>query len=275
MLSPGLILSVVFFFVPLITIFIYSFYTRVASGSMTADFTIDNYLRLFKNPVYITVLYRTLRLAAETTVVSLAIGFPLAYWLARAPLKHRNMWLLGIMIPFWSSIVIRSYGWIVILGNKGLINNFLNLLGIGSVPLVFNETGVIIGLVHALIPYMVFPLYASLSAINPSVEQAAQGLGANRLQTLLRITVPLALPGIASGVLLVFIITCGFYLTPVLLGGGRVMVLASLIEQQVAVLNYPFAAVLSVVLLVIVMFLVSIFNRLIGLEKLGGGVYVA
>lgn len=270
-----MILSIIFFFIPLITIFIYSFYTRVVGGSMEAVFTVDNYLRLFASPVYVTVLYRTLRLAAETTLVSLAVGFPLAYWLARAPLKHRNIWLLGIMIPFWSSIVIRSYGWIVILGDKGLVNNFLSLFGIEPVTLVFNETGVIIGLVHALIPYMIFPLYASLSAINPSVEQAAQGLGANRIQTLLRITVPLALPGIASGVLLVFIITCGFYLTPVLLGGGRVMVLAPLIEQQFAILNYPFAAVLSVVLLAIVMLLVSVFNRLIGLEKLGGGVYVA
>jgi putative spermidine/putrescine transport system permease protein len=241
---------------------------------MTAVFTTDNYTRLFNNPVYITVIYRTLRLALETTIASLLVGFPLAYWLARAPLKHRNIALLAILIPFWSSIVIRSYGWIVILGNKGLINNFLSLFGVQPLSLVYNETGVIIGLVHALIPYMVFPLYASLSAINPSVEQAAQGLGANRLQTLLRITIPLALSGIASGILLVFIITCGFFLTPVLLGGGRVMVLPLLIEQQVSILNYPFAAVLSVVLLAIVMLLVSLFNRLIGLDKLGG-VYVA
>lgn len=271
LLSPGLAVTLIFFVVPLVTIFVYSFYTRVATGSMEAVFTVDNYLRLFNNPVYATVLYRTLRLAALTTVVSLAVGFPLAYWLARTPLKHKNIALLAIMIPFWSSIVIRSYGWIVILGNNGLINNFLGLFGVESIPLVFNETGVIIGLVHALVPYMVFPLYASLNAIDPSVEQAAQGLGANRLQTLLRVTMPLSLPGIASGTLLVFIITTGFYLTPVLLGGGRVMVIAALIEQQVSVLNYPFAAVLSVILLAIVMFLISIFNRLVGMEKLGGG----
>jgi ABC-type spermidine/putrescine transport system permease subunit I len=270
-----MILIIIFFLIPLVTIVVYGFYTRVSAGSMTADFTLDNYNRLFTSPVYYTVILRTLKLAVETTVATLAIGFPLAYWLARKPMKFRNVALLAIMIPFWSNLVIRSYGWIVILGNNGLINNFLGIFGIGPVPLVFNETGVIIGLVHAILPYMVFPLYASLSAINPSVEQAAKGLGANPIRTLWHITVPLALPGIASGVLLVFIITCGFYLTPVLLGGGRVIVIPALIEQQVAMLNYPFASVLAMVLLVIVMALIALFNKLIGLEKLGGGIYVA
>jgi ABC-type spermidine/putrescine transport system permease subunit I len=274
MMSPTLLLLTAFFLVPLGFMIVYSFYRRDALGSMIPDFTLESYSRFFESPVYREVLYRTLRLAAIVTAVTLAVSYPMAYWLARAQPRFRNLALFGLVISFWTSVIIRSFAWLVLLGTTGLVNDFFGLLGLGPFDLLFNETGVVIGLVHVMVPYMVFPIYASLRAIDPALEEAAEGLGARAVSRFLRVTLPLSMPGLAAGVVLVFIICSGFYLTPALLGGGRVLVIATFVQQQVALLNYPFASVLSVMLLAVVVAIVVAFHRLFGFRRLAQGLDV-
>lgn len=270
LLVPVLVLIGVFFLVPLGTVAVYSFYTRTAGGSMEAILTLENYARAITRPLYVKVFLRTLRLAVITTVMALVLSYPFAYYLARLKSEKKGLLLLLVVFPFWTSIIVRSYAWMIILGSNGIINSILNVLGIGPRKLLWNETGVVIGLVHILLPYMILPLYASLEGINRSLEEAARTLGADKWRTFWYITLPLSLPGAATGAILVFIITIGFYLTPALLGGPQQVVIPMLIYEQVAILNYPFAAALSVLLLLMVLILTGLFDRFFGIERLGG-----
>jgi len=267
---PVLVLIAVFFLYPLGTVMLYSFYTRVAGGSMEAVLTLENYARALTRPLYLKIIFRTLRLAAVTTVIALLLAYPFSYYLARLKTDKKGLILLAVIFPFWTAIIVRTYAWLIILGSKGILNNILGLFGLGPLTLIYNETGMLIGLVHILLPYMILPLYASIAGINESLEEAARTLGAGRLSTFWRITFPLSLPGAATGAMLVFIITIGAYLTPALLGGPSQIVIPMLITEQVALLNYPFAAALSMLLLLIVLVLSGLFDRFIGLERLGG-----
>ncbi len=270
LLAPGLILIFVFFLLPLGVMFIFSFYTRVAGGSIEAIFTIENYARALTQPLYLKIIYRTLSLAFFTTVIALVLSYPLSYYLARTKSPHKNLLLLAVIFPFWTSIIVRSYAWLILLGGNGVVNGFFQLVGLPNVQLIWNETGVLIGLVQILLPYMILPLYASISGIKESVEESARTLGATPWRTFLRVTLPLSLPGAATGALIVFISAIGAYLTPALLGGPSQIVIPMLIYEQVAILNYAFGAALSVVLLMIVLLLVVLFDRVVGLERLGG-----
>ena len=269
-LSPGMILIGVFFLLPLAMMFTYSFYTRVLGGSMEAVFTLDNYARIFTKALYSKVLIKTLWLALLVTVVSLLLGYPLSYFMARTRSSLKPYMLLAVITPLWTSVIIRSYGWMVILGTNGIINSFLGLFGVEPVRLLWNQTGTIIGFVQILLPYMVLPLYASMESIDVSLEEASRTLGASNLRTFWRITLPLSLPGAATGALMVFIITIGTFLIPALLGGPSQVVVPMMIYEQIGTLNYPLAASLSMVLLVIVLILTGIFDRFFGLERLGG-----
>lgn len=269
-LSPGMILIGVFFLLPLAMMFTYSFYTRVTGGSMEAVFTLDNYARIFTKALYSKVLVKTLWLALLVTGVSLVLSYPLSYFMARTKSQLKPYMLLAVITPLWTSVIIRSYGWMVILGSHGIINSFLGLFGIEPVRLLWNQTGAIIGFVQILLPYMVLPLYASMEAIDVSLEEASRTLGAGNLRTFWRVTLPLSLPGAATGALMVFIITIGTFLIPALLGGPSQVVVPMMIYEQIGTLNYPLAASLSMVLLVIVLILTGTFNRFFGLERLGG-----
>jgi ABC-type spermidine/putrescine transport system permease subunit I len=220
--------------------------------------------------LYLKIIFRTLRLATVTTVIALLLSYPFSYYLARLKSDKKNLLLLAVVFPFWTSIIVRTYAWMIILGSNGIVNNILQAFGLRRLQLMWNETGVIIGLVHILLPFMVLPLYASIEGISESLEEAARTLGANRWHTFLRVTLPLSLPGAATGAMLVFIITIGAYLTPALLGGPSQVVIPMLISDQIAMLNYPFAAALSMLLLLIVLVLTGVFDRLVGLERLGG-----
>ncbi|OGN71755.1 MAG: hypothetical protein A2X25_02315 [Chloroflexi bacterium GWB2_49_20] len=270
MLTPGIVLITFFFLLPLTLMVIYSFYTRVLGGSIEPIFTLDNYLRALTRPLYLKIIFRTLWLALVTTIITLVLSYPLSYFLARTKSKHKNLLVLAVLFPFWTSIIIRSYAWLVLLGNKGVVNSVLAGLGLPKVQLIWNETGVLFGLVQILLPYMILPLYASISGIKESIEESARTLGAGSLVTFMRMTVPLSLPGAATGALLVFISAMGSFLTPALLGGPSQIVIPMLIYEQIAILNYAFAAALSMILVFIVLIIVILFDRLVGLERLGG-----
>lgn len=214
--------------------------------------TFAHYEKALFDGLYVRVFLETFEIAALVTFFSILLGYPVAHFLANARQPWVTIGLVCIMLPFWTSLLVRTYAWMVLLGRNGVINRSLLDLGVISEPLVLlhNQTGVLIGMVHVLMPYLVFPLYAVMRRVDRNLLSAAEGLGAPGWQVFLRIYFPLTLPGLVAGSALVFILSLGFFITPALLGGGRVMMIAVMIEQQIReFLNWGFAAALCAVLL--------------------------
>jgi ABC-type spermidine/putrescine transport system permease subunit I len=214
--------------------------------------TLAHYDKALLDGLYLRVLLDTFRIALVVTAITLLLGYPVAWFLTAAPPRWAAVGLVFLILPFWTSVLIRTYAWSVILGRNGVINRALLDAGLIDAPLrlLNNELGVLIGMVHVLLPYMVFPIYAVMRRQDPTLVLASAGLGASGVQTFLRVFLPLTVPGILAGTTLVFVLSLGFFITPAILGGGKVMMIAVLIEQQVRSLsNWPFAAALSAVLL--------------------------
>lgn len=214
--------------------------------------TIEHYVRLWEVPAYLKVLQRTLLMGAGTALICLVLGYPLAYRLAHAGPRARALILAGILIPFWTNLLVRAYGWLVLLNPKGMLNGAL--VGAGLVedplPLVQNTLGVFIGMTQIMLPYMVLPIAAVMTRIDPALMRAAYGLGAGPVTAFRRIYLPMTLPGVMAGTLLVFTISLGFFVIPALLGGTRDIMLAQLVELNInQTLNWGFAAALATLLL--------------------------
>jgi putative spermidine/putrescine transport system permease protein len=232
-----------------------------------------HYERILAEPGYLRVVVRTLTLSTATAVLCLLLGYPLAYQLNRAKGAARVLILLCILIPFWTNLLVRSYGWIILLNPEGVINSMLRRWGLidGALPLVYSTTGVLIGMTQIMLPYMVLPLAAVMSRIDPSVMNAARSLGASPRAAFLKVYVPLTFTGALGGCLLVFMISLGFFVVPAMLGGPRDILLAQLIEFNVnQTLNWPFAGALSAVLLVSTLVLYALGDRFLGLRRLWG-----
>lgn len=240
--APATLFLLVLFAGPLIL-----FLVQSLEGDVLAT-----YGKALTDPVYAAVLGNTLLIAAYVCGICLLLGYPLAYFLTSVPAPWPTIGLIFLLLPFWTSILVRTYGWMVLLGRNGIINRLLEAVGLidTPLPLLNNWTGVLIGMVHVLLPYMVFPLYAAMRRVDTNLIVAASGLGAPGWQIFRRIYFPLTLPGVLAGLVLVYVLSIGFFITPALLGGGKVPLSALLIEQQVSqFLNWGFAAALSVVLL--------------------------
>ncbi|MCL4459918.1 MAG: ABC transporter permease [Chloroflexi bacterium] len=238
------------------------------------DLTLKHYAYLLQKPAYIAVLLNTFRLAFTVTLSCLVLGYPFAYLLANASPRVRNILMIAVILPFLTSLLVRTYAWMVLLGREGLINQLLLKSGLVSSPLqlMHNFIGVHVGMVQILIPYMILPLFSVMVGIDKSLLKAAYNLGATPFQAFWRIFLPLSLPGVAAGSILVFIISLGFFVTPALLGGLRDTTISMLIETQTSqLLNWGFASVLAVVLLVITLLLATTFNQFLGLDKIWGG----
>jgi putative spermidine/putrescine transport system permease protein len=232
----------------------------VAGGSLA------NYEKALTDGLYVRVLLDTLLIAAYVSAICLVLGYPVAYLLAVTPGRWAAIGLAFVLLPFWTSILVRTYGWMVLLGRNGIINRALLDSGLVSapLPLLNNMTGVLIGMVHVLLPYMIFPLYAVMRRMDPALAAAAEGLGAPGWQVFRRIYFPLTLPGVLAGVTLVYVLSIGFFITPALLGGGKVAMMAVLIEHQVRTfLNWGFASALSAVLLVATLLVYVLLRRLL------------
>lgn len=215
--------------------------------------TFAHYERAIFDGLYVGVLLNTLRIALIVTAICLLLGYPVAYFMASAPKPWVTISLVFLILPFWTSVLIRTYAWSIILGRNGVVNRFLISTGIIEQPLALlnNELGVVIGMVHVLLPYMVFPLYSIMRRIDFNLVYASEGLGASGWQTFTKVYLPLSIPGILAGTTLIFVLALGFFITPAILGGGKVTMIAVLIEQQVRELsNWGFAAALSATLLV-------------------------
>ena len=231
------------------------------------------YARLIEVPSYVQILFRTLMFSAGTALICLILGYPVAYKLTTATPLTRGIIFVCILLPFWTNLLVRSYGWILILNPRGMINQGLMALGLIETPLelVYNTTGVLIGMSQIMLPYMILPLYAVMTRLDPRMVRAARSLGAGPVTTFLKIYFPLTLPGVMAGVLLVFTISLGFFVVPALLGGARGLMLAQLIEFNInGALNWGMASALSTALLATTLVLYWIGDRFFNLGAIWG-----
>lgn len=250
LLSPGLVVLTVFLIVPLAMIVVISVFAYSPTQIWIPVLTADNYRKFF-HPYYLGVTWTTVKVGLLTTLACAVLGYPLAYVLARMRSRWLGLCLFLLVTPLMVSSVIRIFGWIVILGKKGIVNAALGAAGLGTADLLHNVTAVVIGLTELLLPFMVLPLMASIENIPRPVEEAARNLGANPLQLFGRVLLPLSLPGLVSGSLLVYSVSISALVTPALMGGRRVRMLGNLVYDEVLTsLNWPFAASIAVVLLV-------------------------
>jgi len=259
-LLPAVLILVFLFVVPLLVLFAISLWRYDPSGVLAAtDPTLENYLAFLNHPFYRNVIFRTLRLGFITTSVCLLLGYPLAYIFAKTDIKYKNILMFILITPLFVSVVVRTFGWIVITDRHGLINYLLQALGLIDEPLKILDTqfAVIIGLVNVLLVFMVMPTYSSLLAIRPSLEEAARTLGASPVMTWLRVTLPLSFPGVLAGWTLVFIMTISSYVQPSVLGGPTFFVMATVLYDQImGALNWPMAAATGFALLLVGLFVV-------------------
>lgn len=239
---PALVLLGVFFLFPVIRMLGFS----IETGNL------DWYAKALGEGLYLQVFWNTFQIALFVTFFCLLLGYPLGFLIATTTPFWATMGFIFVLLPLWTSVLVRTYAWMVLLGRNGVFNRMLIDSGATTdpLPLLHNLTGVLIGMVHVLLPYMVLPIYGAVKRLDPAIVAAAQGLGASSWRIFWRIYLPLTLNGIFAGSVIVFVLSLGFYITPALLGGGRVMMIAVLIEQQVReTLNWQFAAALSAVLL--------------------------
>ncbi len=259
----------------LLLLFVYPISSVLVRSVFSPDFTLQHYLYFFKTPLYARVMWITFEISLLSTLSALLVGYPVAYVLRRARPAVRNLFLLAITLSFMISLLVRNYSWIIVLQRNGVLNDVLTYFGLIDHPLklLHNRFGVIVGMTHIFIPYIVFPVYSVMMGIDLNLEKAAQNLGASRWQTFWRVSFPLTLPGIGAGALLVFIMALGFFITPALLGGRRDQMLSNLIQIQVVdLLNWPFASAMSVILLIVTLIVFAVYNRYLGVERLWGGV---
>lgn len=260
LLGPGFAWLVLFFAVPLAALVAISFYRAGAAGAMTPAFTLENYRRFVTDPLSLRVLWSTLVLGTEVTVWCLVLGFPLAYSLARTRARGtRGAMVVMLLVPLMTSVVVRSYGWTILLAGNGPLNWALLHAGVVRQPvqLLYTLRGTAIALVEVLLPFMVLSLVPVIQNIDRNIEQAAQSLGANGARTFFDIVLPLSLPGVAAGSLLVFALTIASFATPALVGGAKILLIALYVYQQaLALFNWPFGAAISFVLLVLVLALI-------------------
>ena len=232
------------------------------------SWTLANYRALAGDSVFVSVLGTTLRTAIVVTAGTLLLGYPVALAMTRLPRRRATLVLIVVLLPFWTSVLVRSYAWMVLLGRHGVINEALLALGITDAPLRLLNTSIAVNLamIHILLPYMVLPIANTLRQIDESLLRAARSLGAGRFGVFRQVVLPLSAPGVAAGVLLVFVLALGFYVTPALVGGPRDMVLSMLIVQQIDLLNWPYAACLSAVLLGLTLVILAASRLLLGVR---------
>lgn len=263
---------IVFFLViPILIVLYYSFCTRGYGGTIEHVFTLNNYWNFLSKPIYRRVLIKSVVIAAEVTVGSLLIAYVPAYYIATSKTKNRILLLILLIVPFWTSLLIRNYSWILILGREGIINVYLMKLGIISQPLnlLYREFAVVLGLIHWVLPFMVLPIFTAVDKIDLALVDAAKNLGANSFEAFRRVTLPLSMPGVAAGCLLVFILTVGSYVTPALLGGPEDLMITMIITQRFLTLfDWPFGSAASIIYLLIMIVFVLLYDRFIGLKRI-------
>jgi len=266
LISPTFFYLIVFMILPLVLVVILSLLTRGPYGNVVYRLNLQNYSRLMDS-LYLRILWYSLEVAALTSVFTILIGYPLAYYIARAPRNQRSLLLFLILVPFWTNFIIRIYAWIMILRTQGLLNTLLLNLGIIKIPLemLYTPTAVLIGMVYEFLPFMVLPLYTSLEKIENAQMEAAADLGARPWQVFLRVTFPLSIPGMIAGSILVFIPAMGMFVVPDLMGGAKTILVGNLIRNQfLTARDWPFGSAASMLLLVLTLVVTLLYTRKAG-----------
>ena len=260
LLAPALVWLLVFLVAPLVIVVIVSLATRGPYGKTIYDFTPANYERAL-DTLYLPAYWRTIWIAVATTVLCAIVSYPVAYYIAlRAPARWKRMLLVMTVIPFWTSFLIRTYAWMLLLRSEGVINSVLMSTGLINDPLklLYNDFAVLVGQVYGELPFMILPIYVALERLDNRLLEAAQDLGANRFWAFVKVTLPLSKPGLMAGIALVFIPSLGAFITPDLLGGAKSVMIGNLIQNQFAQLNQPFGSALSLILTAAVLLLLLI-----------------
>lgn len=269
LISPADAYLFVFMILPLILVVGLSFLSRGAYGDVVFKFNLQNYTRLF-DPLYGKILLYSLGVGLGTTVFCILIGYPLAYYIARAPARQRSLLLFLVLVPFWTNFIIRIYAWIMILRAGGLLDSLLQWLHVTKDPLglLYTPTAVMIGMVYEYLPFMVLPLYTSLEKIENAVLEAAADLGAPPWKAFLRVTLPLSIPGMIAGTILVFIPAMGMFVIPDLMGGAKTILIGNVIRNQfLTARDWPFGAAASMILMILTMVFTFYYARKAGLSE--------
>ena len=264
LVSPALLLIIVIMLIPVGWLF----YLSILSD--TGSFSLEHYRRMWEQPSYARTFWVTFEVSLLTTGICILLGYPLAYFLSELPKRAANLCMIAVLLPLWTSLLVRTYAWLVLLQRRGLINSWGIELGLWKEPLelVHNLTGTLIGTVHVMLPFIVLPLYASMRSISRDYLKAAANLGASPTRTFWQVFFPLSMPGLSTGSLIVFILCLGFYITPAVLGGGKVIMVSSRIANDIEIFfNWGAASALGVVLLVLTMLLIFVASRLVRLEN--------
>jgi spermidine/putrescine transport system permease protein len=261
-----------FFALPLLIVVVVSFASRTAYGQVVFHWTLENYIQ-FLEPLYLKIFVFTLGTAFLTTLLTFAMGYPVAYTIAMIlPRKWQQAGIILVMIPFWINFLIRSYSWVIILRAHGLINSFLMSIGAIQVPLslLYNNTAVLIGMVYGLLPFMVLPIYVSLEQMDKRLLEAASDLGAPPLTAFRKITLPLTLPGVAAGSILVFISSLGMFVVPDIMGGAKSSLMGNVIQNQfLSARDWPFGSALSIILALLSLIMIVLYYKALQTQKGG------
>ncbi len=271
LLSPSLVFITLMVVIPMAFILVYSFYENIDLAVDKVAFQFGNWNEVLTDGYYRVAIWKTLRLSVIVTVLAAVLGYIPAYFIAMTKFRDKWLLLLLLILPFWISFIIRTLSWIHIFGNQGALNGLFRLLGITDTPLslMYNEFTVIVGFIHVFLPYMILNIYVSLEGIDENLEPAARTLGATPWQAFREVTLPLSMPGLAAGCLLVFVLTGGSYVTPLILGGPNDFLFGNLIyDAIVSELNWPMGATLSFTLLFLLGLVVVLYSRLMGLNQL-------
>ena len=267
--SPAVLVLLVVMVLPVGWLFYLSF---IGEGG---GYSLENYARMLESKAYGRIFVTTFNVSFLTTGICILLGYPLAYFLSQLPARAANLCMLTVLLPFWTSLLVRTYAWLALLQRKGLVNTWAIELGIWDEPvaLVHNLNGTLIGMVHIMLPFLVLPLYGAMKAINADYGRAAANLGAGPTQAFWHVFFPLSLPGLFAGALIVFVLCLGFFVTPAVLGGGKVIMVSMQITNNIELFfNWGAASALGVVLLAITLLILFAASRLLRLDAvLGGG----
>ena len=272
MVFPLYAFTLIFVLFPLVYLIVISFMTRAEVWGFVNDFTLDNYKQILE-PINLRTFGQSLKLAGIATVLNVLIGYPFGYFMARLPERRRSLVMKLVMIPFWTSSLMRLYGWIIIFRSNGVLDSALMGLGLTEEPLklLFSYEAVVVGMIYALLPMMILSVYSSASKLDFELVAAARDLGASRFTAFRTVALPLTMPGLFSGVILTFIPSMGLFFVADILGGNKIVLVGSLIQQQITKgRNIPFAAALSVVLLVLTSLLIYLYRVIFKTDKLEG-----
>ena len=234
--------------------------------------SLDNYKRIWESKAYFRIFKTTLQISILSTLLCAVIGYPLTYFMSQLSKRWANICLIGVLIPFWTSLLVRTYAWLVLLQKKGLINTLAIDWGLWSEPIKFvhNTSGTLIGMVHIMLPFLILPLYANMRTIDKDCLKAAANLGATPTRAFWTVFFPLSLPGLFAGLLIVFVLCLGFYVTPALLGGGKVIMVAMKISDNIELYySWGAASALGVVLLIVTMIILYIASKLVPIDQVG------